>query len=465
MNGKYLSAAIGAFADYHDGGEDQGRTAYYAKSGTINIYDGTIKAYGGTAAAGIGGGYYTENYGTINIYGGTITATGRYSSDMYLTGGAGIGGGQYCYGGTIIAKAGRDETGWRAFGPGSGSDDYGSLTIGDILMVSSERMAAAVERHDMCWYRTQARVEPCNHQDATYVISGTTAEDTHTMQCKYCTTPFKAEKHNFVDGKCVVCGTVGTAYDVNIYLPKQGGKDGEYDSPEEYQVAAGAKYTLPVAPDDRTPEGLEFAGWLVAGPEGLDTYVADPSEDLQPSGSTYVVTSSVSFTARYKETNVILSNNEHNSATINKYDGKKVSSVTLKGRTFHKTGEWNTLCLPFAVDDLTGTPLEGATLMTLGNSSACETGFNPETGVLTLDFVPAKAIEPGVAYIVKWETSGSDIKDPVFENVTIENEFPGSHGTTSEDGPVTFYGTYNPKKIYGEDRKTLHGSREHALLS
>lgn len=93
MNGKYLSAAIGAFADYHDGGEDQGRTAYYAKSGTINIYDGTIKAYGGTAAAGIGGGYYTENYGTINIYGGTITATGRYSSDMYLTGGAGIGGG------------------------------------------------------------------------------------------------------------------------------------------------------------------------------------------------------------------------------------------------------------------------------------------------------------------------------------------------------------------------------------
>ena len=101
VNGNVLSAAIGSFANYHDGGEDHGRTAYYAKSGVINIYGGTIKAYGGTASAGIGSGLYNDNYGTINIYGGNITATGRYSSDMYLTGGADIGGGQYCYGGNV----------------------------------------------------------------------------------------------------------------------------------------------------------------------------------------------------------------------------------------------------------------------------------------------------------------------------------------------------------------------------
>ena len=72
VNGKYLSAAIGAFADYHDGGEDQGRTAYYAKSGTINIYDGTIKAYGVNIAGitiGSGTGFnktvFSANYAAL----------------------------------------------------------------------------------------------------------------------------------------------------------------------------------------------------------------------------------------------------------------------------------------------------------------------------------------------------------------------------------------------------------------
>ena len=77
-------------------------------------------------------------------------------------------------GGTVIAKAGLNETGCRAIGPGNGSDNYGSLTIGDEMMVSSERMANAVERKNMCWYRTQVRVEPCDHHDHTYIWSGTT---------------------------------------------------------------------------------------------------------------------------------------------------------------------------------------------------------------------------------------------------------------------------------------------------
>lgn len=428
----------------------------------ITISGGHVEAYGGTDAAGIGGGEGGPG-GNIIITGGYVVANGN---DY----GAGIGGGQdgeggniSITGGTVIAKAGRDETGWRAIGPGSGSDDYGKLTVGNKMMVSSERMAVAAERHDMCWYRTQARLDPCTHQDATYVISGTTEEDTHTMQCLYCTMEFIPERHQFVDGKCVVCGTEGTAFEVSIYLPQIGGSDGSYNPPVNHLVADGTKYTLPDAPDDHTPQGLEFAGWLVATPEHLATYVADPSEELLPVGTAYTVTTSVSFTARYKKANVILSDTEHNSATIHKYDGKKVSSVTLKGRTFYKTGEWNTLCLPFAVYNLTGTPLEGATLMTLGNSSGCNTGFNPETGVLSLDFVSAGSIEPGVAYIVKWETSDSDIEDPVFENVTISNEFPGDQGTTSMDGTVTFYGTYNPRHIYDEDRKTLYMGADNTL--
>ena len=58
-------------------------------------------------------------------------------------------------------------TGWRAFGPGSGSDDYGKLTVGDLMMVSSERIFTEPERVNGCWYRTQARVEPCTHPGYT----------------------------------------------------------------------------------------------------------------------------------------------------------------------------------------------------------------------------------------------------------------------------------------------------------
>ncbi len=81
------------------------------------------------------------------------------------------------------------------------------------MMVSSERMASAAERHDMCWYRTQVRVEPCTHPDHTYIVDGTTAEGTHTEQCQYCTTPFEPEKHNFVDDVCTVCGAQQTVDD------------------------------------------------------------------------------------------------------------------------------------------------------------------------------------------------------------------------------------------------------------
>ena len=101
VNGNVRCAAIGSFADIANQGYNQGSINYCSKSGVINIYSGTIRAYGGTSAAGIGGGYYCEDCGTINIYGGNITAAGRSSTNSHMSGGAGIGGGQYCYGGNI----------------------------------------------------------------------------------------------------------------------------------------------------------------------------------------------------------------------------------------------------------------------------------------------------------------------------------------------------------------------------
>jgi hypothetical protein len=130
------------------------------------------------------------------------------------------------------------------------------------------------------------------------------------------------------------------------------------------------------------------------------------------------------------------------------------ATVILTGRTLFKDGAWNTLCLPFNVDDFVGTPLEDATVMTLGNSDACDTRLDAATGTLHLEFLPANKIEAGLPYLVKWE-SGDDISNPVFNGVTIWNENPFDQSVISKDGAVTFTGSYSPFEITAENKNNI----------
>ena len=99
-----------------------------------------------------------------------------------------------------------------------------------------------------------------------------------------------------------------------------------------------------------------------------------------------------SFTAMPE---IDLADDADNSQTIN--DNKdKEAAVTLQGRTLHRDGMWQTLCLPFSVSKFTGTPLEGATVKTLSSTSF-------SNGTLTLNFEDATNIEAGKPYLVNWE--------------------------------------------------------------
>ena len=156
---------VRAYGDSYGAGIGGGDGNY---GGTLNVNGGHVEAYGGTDAAGIGGGE-GGNGGIVNITGGYVYAQG--GKDY----GAGIGGGEdgagahvTITGGTVVVKSGTlGATGLRGIGPGAGSDDYGSLILGDNLMVSSwngnEGPYPAGQRKDYCWYRTQVRVEPCTH--------------------------------------------------------------------------------------------------------------------------------------------------------------------------------------------------------------------------------------------------------------------------------------------------------------
>ena len=143
--------------------------------------------------------------------------------------------------------------------------------------------------------------------------------------------------------------------------------------------------------------------------------------------------------------------------------GDKTLAVQLSDRTLYKDGDWNTLCLPFSLADLTGTPLEGATVKELNVDGTYDTdkktGF--DDGTLYLYFKDATAIEAGKPYLVKWDKAADydddpskyDITAPVFTGVTISSTTPGS--VTSDDNLVQFKGIYNPTEIYSAANDNL----------
>ena len=141
-----------------------------------------------------------------------------------------------------------------------------------------------------------------------------------------------------------------------------------------------------------------------------------------------------------------LADNADNTTLVNNYDGKEFAAVQLSGRKLYKDGDWNTLCLPFDLA-LAGSPLEGADVRELIPSTS---GLSGTT--LTLNFTAENAVtelKAGKPYIIKW-ASGSNIENPVFTGVTIDNAL---HNADFIGG--TFKGTYDPIEWTTENKSIL----------
>ena len=152
-----------------------------------------------------------------------------------------------------------------------------------------------------------------------------------------------------------------------------------------------------------------------------------------------------------------LADDKDNSSTLSTYSSK-TSDVTLK-RTLYKDGSWNTICLPFSMTAGQVTAqLAPAKLMTLSNSSF-------SNGTLTLNFAEATTIVAGKPYIIKWNkadnyasnASAYDLTNPVFTDVIVDNsdEAIARKTQTSQDGKVSFKGTYDKLEYTTEDKSIL----------
>ena len=193
-----------------------------------------------------------------------------------------------------------------------------------------------------------------------------------------------------------------------------------------------------------TRMGYDFTGWNTKA-NGSGTAYSD-GQNVSP-------TADMTLYAQWTVNSAIIelgNTASNNGAIINDLDGQP-RTVTLQGRTLYKDGDWNTLCLPF--DATLTEDLAGATLMELDTERTYE--GNKQTGLandgtLYLYFKTAESIEAGKPYIIKW-TSGSNIENPVFTGVTINNT---DRSVTSSDGNVTFKGTYSPI-TWSEENKSI----------
>ena len=134
-----------------------------------------------------------------------------------------------------------------------------------------------------------------------------------------------------------------------------------------------------------------------------------------------------------------------NGSTLNGAPHPQVSSisVTLKGYTLHRDGTWNTIALPFDVStpNKVACPLKGAIIRKIDPEN---TAYDSAAGTLTVAFKNASTIAQTRPYIVKWETTDTDITDPVFTG--IDGRYLQYAQALDDAAPVTMWGCCNPLK-------------------
>ena len=245
-------------------------------------------------------------------------------------------------------------------------------------------------------------------------------------------------------------------------------------APQDGSSISGGTFYYNGGGGDITPTNSYYTTALGTPQGAMASSTATLPANIGTAGETYGTsgitpyTSGLKYGGLYYMTPEAVSLADNAANDVDGIDGY-FADVTLSGRTLYKDGAWNTLCLPFGIDDFSGTPLAGATVMTLGNSEGCNTGFDASTGTLNLDFVDADEIEAGVAYIVKWgkpegyiaydgtnADACSDLVNPTFSGVTVENENPADKATVSQDDYVQFVGTYDPVSLVAGDRSILY---------
>ncbi len=191
------------------------------------------------------------------------------------------------------------------------------------------------------------------------------------------------------------------------------------------------------------------------GTDGATVVVTDLGRMLVTDGSFWhrdhfsIFEIAITADATKEVSSVSFSRTSGTSTAIFSISGIPVTTdFQLTGTTFWKDNSWNTICLPFDVDDITGTPLEGAIVKTLESSDF-------KDGALSLTFTSENltSLKAGVPYIMKWNVDKEDQDyDPTFEGVVLKEE--EEHPAVTEF--VDYIGKFNEIELNGGDHTVLY---------
>lgn len=182
------------------------------------------------------------------------------------------------------------------------------------------------------------------------------------------------------------------------------------------------------AGNDKEPSKATFT-------EGTYTKDNDDTKNYTWTGSEKTINFTVTASTYYSKITVTVkvpvakdyTLDENSVNTIEAYEN---ANVTLK-RTFYKDGEWNTLCLPFAVADAK-TAFDNAELREVDTKNSNGN---------TIFFKEATAIEAGKPYLIKWANSSAAAVnvEKKFEGVTL---VAAATPVVVKEGGISFNGFY-----------------------
>jgi len=121
------------------------------------------------------------------------------------------------------------------------------------------------------------------------------------------------------------------------------------------------------------------------------------------------------------------------------------TNLTIQ-RTLYKDGWLNTICLPFDLPTLDGTPLEGGELFEFDHANVDMSGG---TSTLDMVIVPANGIVAGKPYFIRWANTGEVIREMEFKDIVITATV-GSE-VVGQEGNVHFKGHLGMLHIEKED--------------
>lgn len=228
-----------------------------------------------------------------------------------------------------------------------------------------------------------------------------------------------------------------------------------YDYNEEWTWSADhSSATVTLKQGNEVVKSNIVATVTTASENGYKRYTATAQWE-KATGITYQATDV--FETTYINS-LTLQDNADNDDLIWQNHDTQVSTVTLSGRTIYRDGKWNTLVLPFDIDDLSGTDLGwiDLDLRTLSASS-----YDATTKTLKLTFTKATKIEAGKPYIIRSETVHAgfiELSAPTFRNVTIN-----ATDNSVQTDVVDFIGTYSPIELDASMTDVLYLGKENTL--